>query len=141
VDTTIGVTLLLLGLGLALVSVFAWRSSIITGSIGVVLSGFCAVWLLRTIDTFEGQSAWASAPMTLAQYEALLVACGAVAVAGALYGISGVVSLVRSRRRAVASVPERAVTAGTQVCRHCGKRVPAKAIACKYCERDLHPRS
>jgi hypothetical protein len=140
-ESAIGVTLLLLGLGLALVSVFAWRSSVLTGVIGFVLSASCAVWLVSSLQTMDANAAWGTAPMSRTTYGLLLSLCGIVALASAAYGIGGVVRLVQSRRRAVSAVSERAPTGGTQVCRHCGRTVPAKAIACKYCERDLHPRA
>jgi hypothetical protein len=139
-DSTIGITLILIGLGLAFVSVFAWRSSVVTGAIGVVLCAYCAVWLVSSMQAIEAASAWGSAPLPRTTYGLLLALCCIVALASAAYGIGGVIRLVRSRRRTVNALPERAPTGATQVCRHCGKRVPAKAIACRYCERDLHPR-
>lgn len=137
---TIGIWLLLLGLGLALVAVFAWRSDTLTGVIGVVLSVPCAAWLLRTIQEIDSHSTWSESPMPRTYYYVLVAACGIAALTCAYYIVRGVICFVRSRRRARAVVPEQPHDGATKTCPYCGGTVPAQAIACKHCERDLYQR-
>jgi ribosomal protein L40E len=136
----IGIGLLLFGVALAFVSVFAWRSSLITGGIGLVLSTSCAVWLLWTMAAMDVQSAWSASPVSRAYYEVLVAACGVVAIVSVVSVVWGTFSLVRARTRARASIASSAPVTGMKACRHCGKLVPAQAIACRHCERDLHQR-
>jgi hypothetical protein len=134
--------LLLLGLPLVLVVVFVWRSDTLTGAMGVILSVFCAAWLLRAIQAIDLQHAWSASPIPRTWYYVLVTVCGVAAVTSAYYVVMGLVHFVwlRQRARVVASdATERPLGTATRVCPHCGRTILARAIACRYCETDVHP--
>src|ERR1035437_9245355 len=128
------VWLLLIGLALATSVVFVWRSDTLTGVIGVVLGVFCAVWLLGVIQASNSRHTWSASPIPRAYYYALVAACGVAAVTSAYYAVRGLIRFADARRRArmfVPDVQQRPTVTATRACPHCGRMIPAQAIACK----------
>jgi hypothetical protein len=130
--------LLLLGLGLAPIIVFAWRNDTLTGVVGVILSVFSASWLMRTIQAIDSRAAWSVSPVPQAYYYVLVAACVILALGSTYDIVRGALRLAQSRN-AREIVPELPPATDTRICSHCGGTVSAQAIACKHCEGDLYP--
>jgi len=128
--------LVVLGLAVAFVVVFAWRSDILTGLIGIVLGVLCIRGLLNTIDVIDSQSAWAASSTPRTYYYVLVAACGIAVVTCVFYVIRGAFRYV-AYRMAQRTADEHPHASGTKRCPYCGATVAAEAIACKYCEQDI----
>jgi predicted RNA-binding Zn-ribbon protein involved in translation (DUF1610 family) len=108
----------------------------------VILGVLCAAWLLRAVQTVDLQHAWSASPIPRTWYYVLVTGCGVAAVTSAYHVVMGLVRFAgsRQRARAVASdAAERPLDTATRVCPNCGRMILARAIACRYCEADVHP--
>jgi hypothetical protein len=133
--------LLLLGLVVAWIAVFAWRNDTVSGVTGLLLSVFAGFWLVRTIQAIDSQAGWGISPVPRVYYQVLIALSVLLALASAYDVLRGALGFAQARRarEIETELPPADAPADTATCPHCGGAVSPQAIACKHCDGDLYP--